>query len=223
MSGTKNATTQKKPRAAKPADGDAAASMDADKAKAAEEAKQKALDEAEAKSAADAKAKQDKDNADAEALSTKEPANEQDSPQPESDSSKPEEVESDKPEQPASMADSDTTEEGASKDDALDSEKVTDGDIGEHVDVLGILGAFKVRAKSDQGFWRSGVKFRRLQETVVLVVDEEPKDQPEILATEDIDPEFVVFMSAEKAQRVHREPNLVIEDVELEDVIDIKQ
>ncbi|MEF1255998.1 hypothetical protein [Vibrio sp. M260112] len=223
MSGTKNATPSKKPRATKPANGDAPASMDADKAKATEEAKQKALDEAEAKSAADAKAKQDKDNADAEALSTKEPANEQDSPQPESDSSKPEEVESDKPEQPASMADSDTTVEGASKDDVLDSEKVTDGDIGEHVDVLGILGAFKVRAKSDQGFWRSGVKFRRLQETVVLVVDEEPKDQPEILAAEDIDPEFVVFMSAEKAQRVHREPNLVIEDVELEDVIDIKQ
>jgi hypothetical protein len=56
----------------------------------------------------------------------------------------------------------------------------------------------------------------------VLVVDEEPKDQPEILATEDIDPEFVVFMSVEKAKRVHREKHLIIEDVQLADVIDIK-
>ncbi|MGD1469012.1 hypothetical protein ACP6H4_02145 [Vibrio harveyi] len=97
------------------------------------------------------------------------------------------------------------------------------GDVPEcDGDALGILGAFKVRAKSDQGFWRSGIKFRRLQETVVLVVDQVPENQPEILAEENLDPEFVVFLSVEKAQRVHREPNLIVEDCELSDVIDVK-
>lgn len=97
------------------------------------------------------------------------------------------------------------------------------GDVPERDgDALGILGAFKVRAKSDQGFWRSGIKFRRLQETVVLVVDQVPENQPEILAAENLDPEFVVFLSAEKAERVHREPNLIVEDCELSDVIDVK-
>ncbi len=91
------------------------------------------------------------------------------------------------------------------------------------VDSLGILGALKVRSKSNQGFWRSGVQFQRQKETILLVVDEEPKDQPEIVAQEDIESELILFMSKEKAERVHREPNLDVETVELSDVIDIEQ
>ncbi|MDF5005671.1 hypothetical protein P3596_02225 [Vibrio parahaemolyticus] len=90
------------------------------------------------------------------------------------------------------------------------------------VDSLGILGAFKVRAKSDQGFWRSGVQFLRKKETIVLVVDEEPKDQPAVVAQEGIESELILFMSKEKAERVHREPNLVVEDVDVSDVIEVE-
>lgn len=43
---------------------------------------------------------------------------------------------------------------------------------------LDISGAFKVRAKSDQGFWRAGIQFLRTKETVLLVVDQVPEDQP---------------------------------------------
>ncbi|HHY0562906.1 TPA: hypothetical protein ACVU5S_000229 [Vibrio parahaemolyticus] len=91
------------------------------------------------------------------------------------------------------------------------------------VDSLGILGALKVRSKSNQGFWRSGVQFQRQKETILLVVDEEPKDQPEVIAQEGIESELILFMSKEKAERVHREPNLDVETVELSDVIDIEQ
>ncbi|EGQ7799295.1 hypothetical protein I6Z03_002985 [Vibrio parahaemolyticus] len=90
------------------------------------------------------------------------------------------------------------------------------------IDSLGILGAFKVRAKSDQGFWRSGVQFLRKKETIVLVVDEEPEDQPAVVAQEGIESELILFMSKEKAERVHREPNLVVEDVDVSDVIEVE-
>ncbi|MGD8172142.1 hypothetical protein ACQEXU_10810 [Vibrio sp. TRT 21S02] len=121
-------------------------------------------------------------------------------------------------------ADAEAHKEGNSNENG-EGETSSDGSItsdDSDGDALGILGAFKVRSKSDQGFWRSGVQFLRTKETVVLVVDEEPKDQPQILAQEGIEPELVLFMSKEKAKRVYDEPNLVVEDVELSDVIDIK-
>ncbi|HBN6298509.1 TPA: hypothetical protein L3N11_000941 [Vibrio parahaemolyticus] len=90
------------------------------------------------------------------------------------------------------------------------------------IDSLGILGAFKVCAKSDQGFWRSGVQFLRKKETIVLVVDEEPENQPAVVAQEGIESELILFMSKEKAERVHREPNLVVEDVDVSDVIEVE-
>ncbi|OEE50473.1 hypothetical protein [Vibrio anguillarum] len=86
---------------------------------------------------------------------------------------------------------------------------------------VGIHGAFKVRAKSDQGFWRSGIQFLRNKETVLLVVDEVPEDQPKTMAQEDDEPELVLFVTAETAKRIHGEPNLVVEVVELADVIDL--
>ncbi|EGR4491508.1 hypothetical protein DDM78_10555 [Vibrio cholerae] len=86
---------------------------------------------------------------------------------------------------------------------------------------LDIRGAFKVRAKSDQGFWRSGIQFLRTKETVLLVVDQVPEDQPKTVAQEDGEPELVLFVSPQAAKRIHGEPNLVVEVVEVSDVIDV--
>ncbi|SNC57269.1 hypothetical protein [Vibrio cholerae] len=86
---------------------------------------------------------------------------------------------------------------------------------------LDIRGAFKVRAKSDQGFWRAGIQFLRTKETVLLVVDQVPEAQPKTVAQEDGEPELVLFVSPQAAKRIHGEPNLVVEVVEVSDVIDV--
>lgn len=105
-------------------------------------------------------------------------------------------------------------------DEILGSTETADALPGGVPDAVGILGGFRVRAKSDAGFWRSGVQFLRLQEKLVLVVDKEPHASARVHA-KDHEPEFVVFLTAEKAKRVHSEPNLIIEEVELSDVLDI--
>lgn len=140
----------------------------------------------------------------------------------ESSSEKPEVVESDEQEPSATTADSKQDKKGSDEDGQVDSTQATDGDSGDDALVLGVLGAFTVRAKSDRGFWRCGVQFLRAKETVVLVVDQEPESQPEIVAQEGVEPELILFMPKEKAERIHREPNLIVTDVELSDVIDIK-
>lgn len=86
---------------------------------------------------------------------------------------------------------------------------------------LDIRGAFKVRAKSDQGFWRAGIQFLRTKETVLLVVDQVPEDQPKTVAQEDGEPELILFVTPQAAKRIHGEPNLVVEVVEVSDVIDV--
>ncbi|EGR4058389.1 hypothetical protein DDM81_10000 [Vibrio cholerae] len=86
---------------------------------------------------------------------------------------------------------------------------------------LDIRGAFKVRAKSDQGFWRAGIQFLRTKETVLLVVDQVPEDQPKTVAQEDGEPELVLFVTPQAEKRIHGEPNLVVEVVEVSDVIDV--
>ncbi|EGR0074839.1 hypothetical protein FR275_09025 [Vibrio cholerae] len=86
---------------------------------------------------------------------------------------------------------------------------------------LDIRGAFKVRAKSDQGFWRAGIQFLRTKETVLLVVDQVPEDQPKTVAQEDGEPELILFVTPQTAKRIHCEPNLVVEVVEVSDVIDV--
>lgn len=86
---------------------------------------------------------------------------------------------------------------------------------------LDIRGAFKVRAKSDQGFWRAGIQFLRTKETVLLVVDQVPEDQPKTVAQEDGEPELVLFVAPQAAKRIHGEPNLIVEVVEVSDVIDV--
>ncbi|EKF9437936.1 hypothetical protein O1C18_003700 [Vibrio cholerae] len=86
---------------------------------------------------------------------------------------------------------------------------------------LDIRGAFKVRAKSDQGFWRAGIQFLRAKETVLLVVDQVPEDQPKTVVQEDGEPELILFVTPQAAKRIHGEPNLVVEVVEVSDVIDV--
>ncbi|EGR0379578.1 hypothetical protein D8X75_08980 [Vibrio cholerae] len=86
---------------------------------------------------------------------------------------------------------------------------------------LDIRGTFKVRAKSDQGFWRAGIQFLRTKETVLLVVDQVPEDQPKTVAQEDGEPELILFVTPQAAKRIHGEPNLVVEVVEVSDVIDV--
>ncbi|EOX4175917.1 hypothetical protein ACPF4G_000211 [Vibrio cholerae] len=86
---------------------------------------------------------------------------------------------------------------------------------------LDIRGAFKVRAKSDQGFWRAGIQFLRTKETVLLVVDQVPEDQPKTVVQEDGEPELILFVTPQAAKRIHGEPNLVVEVVEVSDVIDV--
>lgn len=176
-----------------------------------EKAKQEA--EAKAKAEADEQAKQVSSDSKTEDAAKK----------TDSGSEKPIVVENDKPELNAEMAESETTKGNGNE--TLQTKTPTDGagdgDIA-GIDSLGILGAFKVRAKSDQGFWRSGVQFLRKKETVVLVVDEEPEDQPVVVAQEGIESELILFMSKEKAERVHREPNLVVEDVDVSDVIEVE-
>lgn len=134
-------------------------------------------------------------------------------------SENPEQAESDKPEQDAEMAGSQQDEKDDSND-QLDPTETADAVPGGVPDAVGILGGFRVRAKSDAGFWRSGVQFLRLQEKLVLVVDKEPHASARVHA-KDHEPEFVVFLTAEKAKRVHSEPNLIVEEVELSDVLDM--
>ncbi len=233
MSGTASKTSTRKPRTPKPTTGSdketvaASDSQSQAKAEQDEKLKQEAEAQAQAQAEAEGTAKVQEDvaanvEADMKAEANAEAEATEDKPD-ESDSSKQEEpVESDKPEQPAKTADSDQPEKGSDDDVQLDSTK-TAGDMdGTAGAVLGITGALKVRSKSAQGFWRSGVKFLRTKDTYLLVVDEMPTNQPATVAQDGIEPELVLFMSKEKAQRVHREPNLVVEVVELSEVIDIE-
>ncbi|AGG58127.1 hypothetical protein VPCG_00016 [Vibrio phage martha 12B12] len=179
------------------------------------EAEQKALDNADAELKAEAEAETNVQ------LKTTEPeaSTAESSSKSEPDSKNPEKVENDKPEQDASMAGTETKEGKASE--QVDSKKDDVVHPGDGVDAIGILGAFKVCAKSDAGFWRSGVQFHRLQEKLVLVVEQEPDASARVHA-KDHEPECVVFLSPEKAKRVHDEPNLTVEVVELEDVLDLQ-
>ncbi|AVI67223.1 hypothetical protein CKQ84_15765 [Shewanella sp. WE21] len=109
-----------------------------------------------------------------------------------------------------------TNQEGSNEGHVSQGNDVTNGANG---NALHILRAFTVRAKTDAGFWRSGIQFHRLTETLVLVVEHEIKDEIEF-CTKAHEPERVVYLTREKAQRVHSEPHLVVADVELESLID---
>lgn len=203
MSGTKKSTTGK------------AGKVEGNPSTAKAEAEQKALENADAELKAEAEAETNVQ------LKTTEPeaSTAESSSQSEPDSKKPEKVENDKPEQDASMVGTETKEGKASE--QVDSKKDDVVHPGDGVDAIGILGAFKVCAKSDAGFWRSGVQFHRLQEKLVLVVEQEPDASARVHA-KDHEPECVVFLSPEKAKRVHDEPHLMVEVVELEDVLDLQ-
>ncbi|HDZ3756900.1 TPA: hypothetical protein RSW69_003551 [Vibrio cholerae] len=126
-----------------------------------------------------------------------------------------------KSEQNAQMTGSQTEvnqDEEAKDDSQIDTAERISGHSGRDHD---IRGAFKVRAKSDQGFWRAGIQFLRTKETVLLVVDQVPEDQPKTVTQEDGEPELVLFVTPQAAKRIHGEPNLVVEVVEVSDVIDV--
>lgn len=126
-------------------------------------------------------------------------------------------VEGEQSEPKALMADLGTAnQDGSNEGHVSQGNDVTNGANG---NALHILGAFTVRAKADAGFWRSGVQFHRLTETLVLVVDGDHVGQNDV-STLEHDAEQVVCLTREKAQRVHSEPNLVVADVELESLID---
>lgn len=210
MSGTKKSTTAK------------VGKVEGNPSTAKAEAEQKALDNADAELKAEEEAKVERElpevNTPTPMPKVKSAKNESSS-QAEPDSKNPEKVENDKPEQDASMAGTETKEGKASE--QVDSKKDDVVHSGDGVDAIGILGAFKVCAKSDAGFWRSGVQFHRLQEKLVLVVEQDPDASARVHA-KDHEPECVVFLSPEKAKRVHDEPHLTVEVVELEDVLDLQ-
>ncbi|MFA1568970.1 hypothetical protein A152_0008060 [Vibrio tasmaniensis 1F-187] len=203
MSGTKKSTTGK------------VGKVEGNPSTAKAEAEQEALDNADAELKAEEEAKTKVE------LKTNEPeaSTAESSSQSEPSSMNPEKVENDKPEQEALMAGTETKEGKASE--QVDSKKDDVVHPGDGVDAIGVLGAFKVCAKSDAGFWRSGVQFHRLQEKLVLVVEQEPDASARVHA-KDHEPECVVFLSPEKAKRVHDEPHLTVEVVELEDVLDLQ-
>lgn len=170
----------------------AAVSSDEAKAKADAEAKAKAEADALAKEQEDAKAKQQaEEQAKAEA-EAKAKAEEQAKLNP-------------------------ANQEGLNANQVSQSDDVNDESS---IDAVGILGAFTVRAKSDAGFWRSGVQFHRLKEKLVLVVERESNAITGLHA-KNHEPECVVFLTAEKAMRIHDEPNLISEYVELDTVLDL--
>ncbi|WP_135381010.1 hypothetical protein [Vibrio tasmaniensis] len=203
MSGTKKSTTGK------------VGKVEGNPSTAKAEAEQKALDNADAELKAEAESETNVQ------LKTTEPeaSTAETSSQSEPSSMNPEKVENDKPEQEALMAGTETKEGKASE--QVDSKKDDVVHPGDGVNAIGVLGAFKVCAKSDAGFWRSGVQFHRLQEKLVLVVEQEPDASARVHA-KDHEPECVVFLSPEKAKRVHDEPHLTVEVVELEDVLDLQ-
>ncbi|PML45322.1 hypothetical protein BCT76_02860 [Vibrio tasmaniensis] len=189
--------------------------MEGNSSTAKAEAEQEALDNADAELKAEEEAKTKVE------LKTNEPeaSTAESSSQSEPSSMNPEKVENDKPEQEALMAGTETKEGKASE--QVDSKKDDVVHPGDGVNAIGVLGAFNVCAKSDAGFWRSGVQFHRLQEKLVLVVEQEPDASARVHA-KDHEPECVVFLSPEKAKRVHDEPHLTVEVVELEDVLDLQ-
>jgi len=111
---------------------------------------------------------------------------------------------------------SQSKQDTSNEDDSSKGNAVVDGADS---NAMHILGAFAVRAKSDAGFWRSGIQFHRLTETLVLVVEHE-SDAANGVYTKDHEPERVVCLTREKAKRVHSEPNLVVIDVDVESLID---
>ncbi|HDV5279185.1 TPA: hypothetical protein RI749_003301 [Vibrio cholerae] len=123
------------------------------------------------------------------------------------------------PEQVATTESAEVNQDEEAQDESQMDPAVQLSDIDDNA--IGIISAFKVRAKSDQGFWRAGIQFLRTKETVLLVVDQVPEDQPKTVAQEDGEPELILFVTTQAAKRIHGEPNLVVEVVEVSDVIDV--
>lgn len=84
-------------------------------------------------------------------------------------------------------------------------------------DAIGIFGALHVNAKSEQGFWRCGIQFHRLEHKLLLVVDDviaAAKAETKALLT-DIEDDYH-FITRADAKRIHDEPNLIVEPVDID-------
>lgn len=87
-------------------------------------------------------------------------------------------------------------------------------------DAIGIFGALHVKAKSEQGFWRCGIQFQRLEHKLLLVVDDviaAAKAETKTLLT-DIKDDYH-FITRADAKRIHDEPNLMVEPVDIDEQI----
>lgn len=88
---------------------------------------------------------------------------------------------------------------------------------------LPILGAFSVRAKSDQGFWRSGIQFHRQQEKLVIAVDVSgPIEDNGFIDANGFDVDDTVMLDKASAERVYHEPNLIVTDVDLSELVGVE-
>ncbi|HGE6063419.1 TPA: hypothetical protein ACGG72_002814 [Vibrio cholerae] len=77
-----------------------------------------------------------------------------------------------------------------------------------------VLGAFLVSAKSEQGFWRAGIKFERSKKTL-LVVCELGIESGVTVDASDVEFDEMLFVDKSSAERIYREPNLSVKAIDL--------
>ncbi|ENM3926342.1 hypothetical protein DDM60_000091 [Vibrio cholerae] len=77
-----------------------------------------------------------------------------------------------------------------------------------------VLGAFLVSAKSEQGFWRAGIKFERSKKTL-LVVCELGIESGVTVDASDVEFDEMLFIDKSSAERIYREPNLSVKAIDL--------
>lgn len=85
---------------------------------------------------------------------------------------------------------------------------------------VGVLGALKVKAKTDQGFIRAGIRFERSVARLLVVVE----DKAAALAAEAEQKLCVVaqkchFITPEQAKKIHSEAHLNVEPVDVSELV----
>ncbi|BCK29980.1 hypothetical protein [Vibrio cholerae] len=77
-----------------------------------------------------------------------------------------------------------------------------------------VLGAFLVSAKSEQGFWRAGIKFERSKKTLLVVCELDIASGATVDAS-DVEFDEMLFVDKASAERIYREPNLSVKAIDL--------
>jgi hypothetical protein len=134
------------------------------------------------------------------------------------------------PDQASGTANNDAVSDGASDtgspiatdstDDVADMGTVSDRDSSgkTEMDTSHIKGALEVVANSDVGFWRCGVKFERLEKTLVLAVEAD-QETSSTLAFMGYEPNRIVYLSPKAAQKIFNEIHLSVTPVDLDNLI----